>query len=73
MPLTSFQQKFLRYFSYITAATSAIWAFQNLFETAQGNNNKIWWNDFRLKSHTRLLHKIQDDLDKIQDGLELKK
>ena len=71
--LTLSQQKYLRCFGYIAAATSAIWAVQNLFETVQGNENKIWRNDFHLKSHARLLHKIQDDLDKIQDGLEFKK
>ena len=35
MPLTSSQQKYLRFFGYITAATSVIWVVQVIYQTLE--------------------------------------
>ena len=62
MPLTSSQQKYLRFFGYITAATSVIWVIQDLFETARDNKHEIVWLERHLKKHDEVLEKIQNDL-----------
>ena len=62
MPLTSSQQKNLRFLGYITAATSVIWVIQDLFETVHDNKNEIEWLEWRLK-HGEVLEKIQNHLE----------
>ena len=71
--MTSTQKRYLKTFGFIAATTSVMLGIQYLFERANEKESKIWWLDWRLKSHAKILDKIQDDLEKIQDDLELKK
>ena len=71
--LTSSQKNYLRIFGYITAATSAIWLFEELFKPVHDNMVKIGAMEYRLKGYSKALAKIEDELEKIQDDLELKK